>query len=331
MFRFAYPWVLIGLFIPILLWILERYRSREIFLKFPLESRVKKIFPALDKKLIRFNSIFIYLAMICLVIGMARPQLVKKETEITSEGIDIILALDASGSMAAMDFRLKGEPVNRLSVVKKVVKEFIKKQTGDRIGMVIFGDSAYTQSPSTLDYDVLIQLLDHIKVGIAGEGTAIGDGLGLSIKRLKDTPGKSKVVILLTDGRNNSGKISPEKAAEIAKTLGIKVYTIGIGTQGPVPFPQKGVFGTRLIYVDLDLDQGTLEKIAQITGGRYFYATDARKLEDIYEEIGRLEKTEAKVKHYQFFEELYRYFALAGLALIFLDIFLSATVLRRLA
>jgi Ca-activated chloride channel family protein len=197
--------------------------------------------------------------------------------------------------------------------------------------MVIFGDSAYTQCPLTLDYDVLAQFLEHINVGIAGEGTAIGDGLALSLKRLKDAPGKSKVVILLTDGRNNAGKISPEKAAEISKSLGIKVYTIGIGTQGPVPFPQEGMFGTRLVYVNLDMDPETLERIAQITNGRYFYAADTGKLQAIYEEISKLEKTEVKVKHYESFDELYRYFLWAGLGFLLLEIVLSNTSLRRLA
>ncbi|MDX1386943.1 MAG: VWA domain-containing protein, partial [bacterium] len=169
------------------------------------------------------------------------------------------------------------------------------------------------------------------KVGIAGEGTAVGDGLALSVKRLKDVPGKSKVVILLTDGRNNAGKISPEKAAEIAKALGVKVYTIGIGTQGPVPFPQPGLYGKRIIYVNLDLDQDTLEAIAHITGGRYFYAADTQKLAAIYDEISQMEKTEAKVKHYEIWEEWFKYFALAGLGFLFLEVILATTWVRRIA
>ncbi|MGH7830856.1 MAG: VWA domain-containing protein, partial [Candidatus Binatia bacterium] len=163
------------------------------------------------------------------------------------------------------------------------------------------------------------------------DGTAIGTGLALAVKRLKDLEGKSKVVILLTDGRNNSGKISPEKAAEIAKSFGIKVYTIGIGTKGPVPFPQPSAFGTRLVYVNLDMDEGTLKKIADTTGGRYFFATDTKKLEAIYAEIGRLEKTKAKVRHFETFDELYGYFVWPGFIALFLDLFLAATWLRRLA
>jgi Ca-activated chloride channel family protein len=300
-------------------------------MSYPLVSRIRSLFRARDGRLLWTGPILLALTLAFWIVGLARPQFVQRETEVTSEGIDIMLAVDASGSMAAMDFKLKGRPVNRLTVVKKVVSDFIRQQKGDRLGMVIFGDSAYTQSPLTLDYDVLTQLLDHIQVGIAGEGTAIGDGLALSLKRLKDAPGKSKVVILLTDGRNNAGKISPEKAAEIAKSLGVKVYTIGIGTQGQVPFPQEGMFGTRLIYVNLDMDPETLERIAEITGGRYFYAADTGKLAAIYDEIGELEKTEVKVKHYETFDELYRYFLWAGTGLLLLEIFLSNTYLRRLA
>jgi Ca-activated chloride channel family protein len=294
-------------------------------------SRIEKIFQGRDSRVVWVHSVLLYLGMITLIIGCARPQWGRHETEVTSEGIDIILAIDASGSMAALDFKLAGRPVNRLTVVKKVVTDFIREQRGDRLGMVIFGEHAYTQCPLTLDYDVLIQLLDHIKVGIAGEGTAVGDGLALSLKRLKDVPGKSKVVILLTDGRNNAGKISPEKAAEIAKTLDIKVYTIGIGTQGAVPFPQPGMFGRRIIYVNLDLDQETLEQIAQITGGLYFYAADTDKLKAIYDEISKMEKTKAKVKHYEIWEEWFKYFALAGLSLLFLEGILATTWVRRIA
>jgi Ca-activated chloride channel family protein len=167
-------------------------------------------------------------------------------------------------------------------------------------------------------------------VGIAGDSTAIGDGLALSIKRLKDLPGKSKVIILLTDGRSNAGKINPEKAAEIAKTFGIRIYTIGIGTKGPVPFPQPSVFGNRLVYVNLDMDEDTLQKIAQTTGGKFFSATDTQKLEAIYKEIGKLEKTKAQVKHYELYDEWFIYFATTAFGLLVLEFLLGTTLLRRL-
>lgn len=331
MFRFVHPWYLLAILIPLGLWLFASRWQRPVFLKFSLFSRVRSLLALSAGAWMRVDSALLYLALICFIVGIARPQWGRSETEVTSEGIDIMLSVDASGSMAAMDFKLDGEMVNRLTVVKKVLADFIKGQKGDRLGMVIFGEYAYTQCPLTLDYDVLNQLLDHVTIGIAGDGTAIGDGLALAVKRLKDVAGKSKVVILLTDGRSNAGKISPEKAAEIAKTLGVKVYTIGIGTKGPVPFPQPGIFGNRLVYVDLDIDEETLEKIAEITGGRFFYATDTKKLEAIYQEISRLEKTQAKVKHYQSYEELYRYFAGLGLGLLLLELGLSSTWLRRLA
>lgn len=331
MFRFLYPWVLAALALPLGLALLDRLRQGRSYLRFPLTSALKPLYRRRDGLWMKVNPWLLYLALACLIVGLARPQRGRAETEVTSEGIDIMLAIDASGSMAAMDFKLDGEAVNRLVVVKKVVSEFIREQKGDRLGMVVFGEEAYTQCPLTLDYDVLTQLLDHVEIGIAGDGTAIGDGLALAVKRLKDLPGKSRVVILLTDGRNNAGSVSPEKAAEIAKTFGIKVYTIGIGTQGPVPFPQPGIFGSRLVYVNLDMDEETLQKIADTTGGKYFYATDTKKLEAIYKEIGQLEKTKAKVKHYEIYEEWYGYFVLAGLGLMLLETFLASTWLRRLA
>ncbi len=331
MFRLAYPWMLLGLIFPLFLYWRRKKLEKRLNFAFPLTQKIYSLKGSWDSFFYRLPFLFMLGAMVFAVLGASRPQWNYKETVVDSEGIDIMLAIDASGSMAAMDFRLGNDAVNRLSVVKKVVKEFIEKQRGDRVGMVIFGDAAFTQSPLTLDHDVLIQLLNHVEVGIAGEGTAIGDGLALSVKRLKDSPGKSKVVILLTDGRNNAGKISPEKAAELAKSLGIKVYTIGIGTQGPVPFPQKGMFGVRLVYVDLDMDLETLEKIASITGGRYFYAADTKKLSDIYEEIGKLEKTKIEVKNYEIFEELYYYPTALALLLLMTSNFLSSTWLRGLA
>jgi len=331
MIRFLYPWVLLGLLLPLGIVLFEGLRRSQLQFRFPLTSRLRDLHRPGDAFWMRLHAWILALALAFMVVALARPQRGRAETEVTSEGIDIMLAIDASGSMAAMDFKLDGEAVDRLTVVKKVVADFLRQQKGDRLGMVIFGEEAYTQCPLTLDYDVLIQLLDHVSIGIAGDATAIGDGLALSVKRLRDQPGKSKVVILLTDGRNNAGSISPEKAAEIAKTFGIKVYTIGIGTKGKVPFPQPGIFGNRLVYVNLDMDEDTLRNIAEVTNGKYFFATDTKKLEAIYQEIGQLEKTKAKVKHYEVFEEWYYYLAGLGLALLLLEAFLSSTWLRRLA
>ncbi len=331
MFRFVHPWYLLGLLVPALLVWLDFKFFRRPSLKFPLFRPLQSTIKKGSGFWVYLGPVLLYFAIACCIVALARPQFGRKETEVTSEGIDIMLSVDASGSMAAMDFKLDGENVDRLTVVKKVVADFIRQQKGDRLGMVIFGDLAYTQCPLTLDYDVLTQLLDHVSIGIAGDGTAIGDGLALAVKRLKDLPSKSRVVILLTDGRSNAGKLSPEKASEIAKAFGIKVYTIGIGTKGPVPFPQPGIFGNRLVYVNLDMDEEPLQEIAKTTGGQYFHATDTRKLESIYREIGRLEKTEAKVKHFEIFEEWFIYFAYGALGLWMANYFIQTLWVRRLA
>ncbi len=299
-------------------------------IKFPFYSPLHGVWRSSDRFWIKLHELLPFFIIILFIVALARPQWGNKETEISSEGVDIVLVLDTSGSMAGMDFRLNGEMVNRLTVVKKVVTEFIQQQQSNRIGMIIFGDKAYTQCPLTLDYDVLIQFLDHISIGIAGDATAIGDGLALAVKRLKDLPSKSKVVVLLTDGRNNAGTIAPEKAAEIAKSFGIRVYTIGIGTKGPVPFPQRGFFGTQLVYVDLDMDEETLRKIAEVTSGKYYFATDSEKLREIYQEIAKLEKTIVKVKHYEHYDEWFPYLLFPALGLLLLEILLGATLLRRL-
>src|SRR5262249_48634368 len=188
MFRFVYPWVLLGLLLPIGLAAFDRLRRSRPFLRYPLTSEARSVFRRGDGFWMRLNGWMLWLSLACLVLALARPQYGRAQTEVTSEGIDIMLVLDTSGSMAAMDFKLEGEAVNRLVVVKKVVNDFIREQKGDRIGMVVFGDEAYTQCPLTLDYEVLSQLLDQVKVGIAGDATAIGDGIALAVKRLKDLP-----------------------------------------------------------------------------------------------------------------------------------------------
>ncbi len=264
------------------------------------------------------------------VIALARPQAGQKETEIITEGIDIMLSLDTSGSMEALDFELEGRRANRLAVVKKVVKEFIQKRNNDRIGMVIFGDNAFTQCPLTMDYGILLSFLDRIEVGMAGDSTALGSSLAMSVKRLRDTPGKSKVIILVTDGRNNTGKISPQTAARIAETYKIKVYTIGVGIEGESPFLMDTLFGKRYVYQQVDLDEKTLKEIAETTGGKYFRATDTTSLEKIYGLIDEMEKTEAKIKEYMEYEELFVGFALCGLLLILTEFLLASTRLRKI-
>ena len=264
------------------------------------------------------------------VVALARPQSSTKATEVLTEGIDIMLCLDTSGSMQALDFKWGSERQNRLQVVKRVVSEFIRGRKNDRIGMVVFGEEAFTQCPLTLDYGVLLNFLDRVEIGMAGDSTAIGSALGTCAKRLKGLKSKSKVVILLTDGRNNAGSLSPETAAEIAKTFDIKAYTIGVGTEGEVPFLVDSIFGKRYVYQRVDLDEDTLREIAEITGGTYFKATNTKALEEIYNQIDKLEKTKVEVKEYMEYEELFGWFLLPGLACMLLEVILGNTRFRKI-
>ena len=270
------------------------------------------------------------LVIMLLVTAMARPQAGITSTEVLTEGIDITLCLDTSGTMQALDFTWKGERQNRLQVVKRVVNDFIKGRKNDRIGMVVFGAEAFTQCPLTLDYGVLLSFLDRVEIGMAGDTTAIGSALATCVKRLKDLKEKSKVVILLTDGRNNAGSIDPETAAGMARTFAIKVYTVGVGTEGEVPFLADTIFGKRYVYQRVDLDEAILKKIAATTGGTYFKATNTEALAEIYRQIDQMEKTTIETKEYTEYKELFHPFLLGGLALLLLEVVLANTRLRRI-
>tara|TARA_B100001765_G_scaffold80661_1_gene49372 strand:- start:872 stop:1777 length:906 start_codon:yes stop_codon:yes gene_type:complete len=271
-----------------------------------------------------------FIAITLFIIAFARPQEGHKRTEILSQGVDIVLAIDTSGSMQALDFKKNETQVTRLSVVKDVVAEFVKNRETDRIGMVVFGANAFTQCPLTLDQNILLSFLDKLKIGMAGDATAIGSAIGISARRLKDLKSKSKVIILLTDGRNNSGAISPLQAAEIAKSLGIKVYTIGVGKRGKAPFLVDSIFGKRLIYQNVDIDEEVLNKISKMTDAKYFRATDLKSLKDIYKQIDLLEKSEVKSIDHSEHKELFHYFLIPGLILLLTEIVFSNSFLRRL-
>jgi Ca-activated chloride channel homolog len=226
------------------------------------------------------------LSIVLIVIALARPQFGHLPNKRRVEGVDIVLAIDTSGSMRARDFEVNGQRPDRLEVIKAVISQFISARPDDRIGMVVFGSEAYTQSPLTMDHDVLSQFLRQIEIGMAGDGTAIGDGLATSIKRLKDSPTKSRVIVILTDGANNSGRIDPLAAANAAKALGIRVHTIGVGSEGVVPIVQNG----RVFQIQADIDEKTLRDISETTGGHYWRAVDTDALISVYGEIDKLEK-----------------------------------------
>lgn len=270
-------------------------------------------------------------AVILLIIALARPVSPIADSYAESEGIDIVLALDTSTSMLAEDFKTGGKRRSRIEIVRTIVRDFIQGRKHDRIGIISFAGRAYMVSPPTLDYAWLMENLERVKSGMQEDGTAIGSGILTALQRLKDSRAKSKVVILLTDGRNNAGKITPLTAAEAAKALNIKIYTIGAGSKGPVPYPVRDPFGNVFYQpVQVDLDEDILAKIAAATGARYFRAVDTESLRKIFGEINSLEKTPIRERGYQEFNELFPYFLIPGLALILLEIVAENTFLRRI-
>ena len=328
MTRFAYPYLifLIFLIIPCLYFSKTtgsriRFSSLSILKSLGAQSRIH---PRLILTLMRAIALALF------IFALARPQSGKTFTEINSEGVDILLAIDTSGSMQALDFKRKDEPVNRLTIVQEVVGKFIDQRAGDRMGLVVFGEEAFTQCPLTLDHGILLDFLEKTEIGMAGESTAIGSAIGVGCNRMNDIKAKSKIIILLTDGRNTAGKISPIKAAELAQSFGIKIYTIGVGTNGKAPFLVDSIFGKRYVYQEVDLDEDTLKLIASTTGGEYFRATDTARLKEIYEVIDNLEKTEVKIKEYTEYNEVFHWFLIPGLLLLLLEILLGQTRLRKI-
>lgn len=265
------------------------------------------------------------LALAFLIVAFARPQTSARGENVYREGIDITIALDISGSMLAEDFR-----PNRLEAAKKVGEDFILARESDRIGLVIFAGESFTQCPLTTDYAVLVDLLRKVKTGYLQDGTAIGEGIANAVNRMKDSKSKSKVMILLTDGVNNMGSIDPATAAEIARTFGIRVYTIGVGTRGMAPYPFKTVYGIQYQPVPVEIDEEMLRQVAEITGGQYFRATGNKKLVEIYDEIDKLERTKIEVTEFHRYTELFYDYLLAGLLLLVSELALSWFVFRKI-
>ena len=272
------------------------------------------------------------LALFFLIIALARPQGGNVSREVTSLGTDIMLVADTSGSMEAMDFTLGGKRATRLDVAKKVIREFIAGRVNDRIGLLVFGEEAFVQCPNTIDYGVLTNTLDAVKLKMAGDGTAIGSAIGVGVQRLKELPGHSRIMILLTDGENTTGILEPLQAARAAATYGIKIYTIGVGTKGEAPFLVPGLLGMgkRFHYQKVNLDEDSLREIAKATGARYFRATSTEKLQEIYALIDALEKTEVKMREFTDYHELYALALWPALLLLLIEQLLRATWLRSL-
>ncbi len=330
---FAHPYfLLLLLLLPVLAWLQGKRGQNSAF----LYSSVQLVKPISGLARSNAGKILLLLRWFSLaffIIALAQPRLIKGESSNRASGIDIVLAIDLSGSMAAEDFELDNKRVNRLIMAKDVLKKFIKKRRDDRIGLVAFAGRAYIASPMTTDHDFLLQNLERLYLGMIEDRTAIGSGLTASLNRLRDLKSKSKIVILMTDGVNNAGKVPPLTAAEIAETLKIKVYTVGVGTRGTAPMP-VGVdpFSGQKVYqqVPVDVDEETLTKVAQRTGGKYYRADNSESFRKIYAEIDRLEKTDFEVKKYRQYDELFTWVVLGGLFVLLLEIILSQTVWRKL-
>lgn len=325
------PWALaLIVLVPLLFWLQRRLR-RDAAIRFPTLSVVRAIPHTGVRRWRWLLHALRGLALVLLVVALARPQKGKAESAYHGQGIDIMLAVDISGSMLSEDFTLDGHRASRLDVVKSVVKDFVAGRAGDRIGLALFSARPYTQCPLTLDHGWLLQNLARAKIGMIEDGTAIGSALATAAGRLEHSDAKSKVIILLTDGQNNAGKISPATAADAVKALGIKVYTIGAGTRGLAPYPTRDLFGNKVYQpIKVDIDEDTLKRIAQKTNGAYFRATDTASLQQIYGEINRLEKTTFSAPRYLDYYELYPWLVIPALVLLGAEVGLGHTRLRKL-
>ena len=324
---FAYSWVLYFLLlIPLLVaWYIWQGRKAQAAITYSSLKMFDKIPATFRERLRHLPFALRMLALIFLVIALSRPQNFSAGQSVNAEGIDIAMVLDISGSMLAEDFK-----PNRLDAAKNVIDNFVSARTNDRIGLVIFSREAFTQCPLTIDYSVLRNLLGDIKTGMIEDGTAIGNGIANGINRLKDSDAESRVIILLTDGVNNAGEVDPISAAEIASTFGIRIYTIGVGTRGEAPYPVQTPFGTRYQMVPVEIDEVILKKIAELTGGEYFRATNNRALEEIYNKIDKMEKTKIEITSYRNAKELFAGWLGIGFILLLLELLASKTILRKL-
>jgi len=331
---FAHPWLLLLLLLlPVIAWLKGRRGAPPAFVYSSVQL-VRAMQNISRSRAGGFLGSLRWLALALFIVALSQPRLAKSTTEVKASGVDIVVAFDMSGSMISEDFEVRGERVNRFNMARAVLKKFIDKRPNDRIGLVLFASQAFIATPLTLDHDFLHENLDRLEIGaIDQNATAIGDGLGTAVNRLRDLKAKSKIVILMTDGQNNSGKLDPLLAAEAAAPLKVKVYTVGIGMRGQAPMPiGRDPFTGKTVYrnVAVDVDEDTLQKIADKTGGKYYRADNAERFQQIYAEIDKLEKTEASVKKYTQFKELFPWIVAAGLAVLLIELVLAQTAFRRL-
>lgn len=322
--------LLLILIVPVMIYRLKLgdYRGS---VHYSTETAFAGVQPTWKVRWFKFLPWLTILAILFMSLAMARPRIGLGKSMIRKEGVDIIIALDVSTSMLAEDFRSGGKRINRLEIVKQVTRNFISRRSNDRIGVVVFAGRPYILSPLTWDHDWINSRINELKIGDIEDGTAVGSALTSSVQRLQESRAKSKVVILLTDGNNNAGEVTPEVAASAAKEFKVTVYTIGAGSQGLVPYPIVDAWGQKQYQmVEINLDEDLLQKIAATTGGRYFRATDTRSLKTIFQRIDRMEKTNVEMAKYSEYKELYPYFLMVALGLLLVEIVLANTVCRRL-
>ena len=330
-FSFVHPWLLLALLALPLLALLRGKIGGTPGILF---SSAKLVMAVGKRRRSRAGAVLaslIYGAMACLIVALARPQLGRTLERVQASGVDIMLVLDVSGSMIAEDYLVGGQRMNRIDTVKRVTQEFIEARPNDRIGIIAFAGRPYLVSPLTLDHDWLIANLDRVRIGLVEDGTAIGSALASAETRLKDRDAKTKLIVLLTDGANNAGKVLPLTAAEAAHALGIKVYTIGAGSSGPVPVPMKDPFG-RTVYQKMvfDFDEKLLDQIAKIGDGKYFRAADTSSMDKTFKEIDRLEKTKIEIEKSADYHDFFPLFLAGAVLLLGAEAFLSQTLWRRL-
>ncbi|MBQ7697960.1 MAG: VWA domain-containing protein [Paludibacteraceae bacterium] len=321
----AYLFLLLFL-VPVIGWYVWRRRDQQASLHVSDTTVLARQPRSLRVWLIHVPFALRVLTITLLSIALARPQLSNRWQSQSTEGLDIMMALDVSGTMLAEDLK-----PNRLEAAKEVATDFVINRPNDNIGLVVFAGESFTQCPLTTDHAVLVNLFQSVKFGLIDDGTAIGLGLANSVNRMKDSPTKSKVIILLTDGSNNRGDITPQTAAEIAKTYGIRVYAVGVGSYGQARVPVQTPYGTQYMMMDSEFDEGTLKNIAQTTGGEYFRATDNKSLKRIYEQIDQLEKSKIRVREYSKRSENFMPFLYAALICLLLDILIRHFALRTIA
>jgi Ca-activated chloride channel homolog len=324
MLQIAYPLVFVLTFIPLLIWFFSKNKQRQLS---PIRTPMFASWQAMQQTNSNTNSgslnrIILFLAWLMLTTAAARIQWVGEPIELPASGRDLLLSIDISGSMEEQDLKLNGKTANRLQVVKSVITQFIEKREGDRIGLVLFGENAYLQTPLTFDLKTVQYMLDETEIGLAGASrTAVGDGIGLSVKRLRERAEQNRVLILLTDGRNNSGELDPIEAAKLAKHAGVKIYTIGVGADEAIR--RSLLFGNTKFNPSAELDEKTLMQVAQITGGKYFRARSTEELAQIYQILDKLEPVEDEPETYRPIQELYFYPASIALLLLLLPILYS--------